>query len=439
MKRLKYIIFFCPVPITCCLLLFSCKEETVDFQSNDCKRQPAFIKTTGFDPSRSAFSTSEKKITGLVLLQLSQAGDTAGKKIYQHPSWTMGGRMGPIQLDADGNCFTAPVPVISLLDNPAEKQNIIYRTDAVSGEMKIFCSLPAAKNISAENPYGVLGLSYLCESNTLYASSVQGSTREKQEGVIYAIDGATGKILDKIDNADGIGMGISYMSGKRTLYFGSARSSDIFCVTLTAEGKFSGKPQPAFTIAGLGPRGDDKVRRIKFDKRSGQLQAIGVEFNFNLTAPTEKQEATYLFSWDEEQKKWLPAPVTCLPAIIFRMVSLYRCKPSNITIMYKKNTSLANTQDQDMYIDFDCEHEQSETIGSPSLFGPVACGVIFGYFLISNGTQYPFLIFGLAMLSYTLIRIFTKEAKANIIAIPATFLSAALTAGIGYFLYSMLS
>jgi hypothetical protein len=294
----------------CSLLLIaffnSCKEGEVEFQNNECKKQPAFIKALGFNPDRSALSTSEKRTMGLVLVEFNQPGDTSkgGRKTYQHPSWKSGGWLGAIQLDPNGNCFLGPVPVINLLDNPPAKQNTIYKVDAQKGEMKIFTELPVSENISPTNPYGIMGFAYLCESNTLYISTVQGSTRQKENGFIYALDAATGKVIDKISNTDAIGMGISYTSGKRTLYFGSARSSDIFTATLSKEGKFLGKPQPAFSIAGMGPRGDDKVRRIKFDK-SGQMQVYGLEFQFNLTAPTEKQENVYYFKWDEEQKKWV--------------------------------------------------------------------------------------------------------------------------------------
>jgi hypothetical protein len=287
---------------------FSCKEEEVGFQTNECKAQPAFVKALGFNPNRSALSTSEKRKMGLVLIELNKTGDTSngGKKMYQHPSWKNAGWLGPIQLDPYGNCFVGPVPVINLLDNPPAKQNIIYKADAQTGELKIFTELPTVENISSTNPYGILGFAYLCESNILYVSTVQGSTREKENGFIYALDAGTGKIIDKISNTDAIGMGISYASGKRILYFGSARTSTIFSVTLTKEGKFLDKPQPAFSIAGMGPRGDDKVRRIKFDK-NGQMQVYGLEFQFNLTAPTEKQENMYNFLWDEVQQQWVAA------------------------------------------------------------------------------------------------------------------------------------
>jgi outer membrane protein assembly factor BamB len=300
----------CQLFIALCLLptlLSSCKDEVVDYQNNDCKSQGAFIKSIGFNPARSALSTSENRKMGLVLIQFNENGDTTngGKKIYQHPSWKSAGWLGPILIDPQGNCFVGPIPVINLLDNPPAKQNTIYKVDANTGEMKMFMELPVAENISSTNPYGILAFAYLCESNTMYVSTVQGSTRDTEKGFIYAIDATTGKIIDKISNIDAIGMGISYLSGKRRLYFGSARTPNIYSVVLSKDGKFKDGPSLEFSIADLGPRGDDKVRRIKFDKTTGYMQIFAVEFNYNLTAPTEKQESIYAFAWNEETQKWI--------------------------------------------------------------------------------------------------------------------------------------
>ncbi len=294
------------VSIILCLTSFnSCKEEKVDFQSNDCKAQPTFIKSIGFNPASSAFSTSENRKMGLWLLQFNTNGDTAngGRKMYQHPSWKTAGWLGPIQIDPQGNCFVGPIPVINLIDNPPAKQNIIYKVDATSGEMKPFVELPVAENISPTNPYGIVAFAYLCESSILYTSSVQGSTRDKENGFIYAIETSTGKIIDKVASVDALGLGISYIEGKRKLYFGSARTPDVFSIILDKDGKFKGNPSLEISISGLGPRGDDKARKIRFDN-NGNMLLYAVEFNYNLTAPTEKQETLFNFSWNEDDKKW---------------------------------------------------------------------------------------------------------------------------------------
>jgi hypothetical protein len=296
----KSLIVFCILSS----VLFSCKEEKVEFQANDCKKQPAFIKNIGFDPSRSAFTTSEKRQKGIALIQINSNGDTSngGRKFYQHPSWTTAGYMGPIVLDPQGNCFVAPIPVINLIDNPIAKQNILYKVNSQTGLMDKYLELPVKDSLGVTNPYGIVGLAYLCESSTMYVSSLQGSTRATEIGVIYAVNNQ-GKIIDKLDNVDAFGIGVAYVNDCRYLYYGSARTPDIYQVSLTAEGKFNSKPVVVATLSNLGERGDDKARKIRFDK-TGKMEVFALEFNYNLTAPTEKQESKFIFSWNEESKKW---------------------------------------------------------------------------------------------------------------------------------------
>jgi hypothetical protein len=300
------------LPFACCILLFllfSCKEKIVDFNSNSCKGNTSFIKNLGFEPKFSFLSTSDQKIMGLLLLQSEQPGNPNARitKIFQHPSWKKGGWLAPILFDNTGNVFTSPAPFINILDNPIANNNTIYRVDGKTGEMEEFLRLPFEDSINPQNPYGIIGMIYLCETGTLYVSSVAGSRLHKENGHIYAIDIESKKIIDQINNRDAMGMGITYTTGKRQLFFGNGRNSDIQSVVLNAEGKFSGSPEFAFTLANLGQRGDDKVRRIRSDQ-SGNLIVHGIEFNFNLIAPREKQETIYNFVYDEEEKKWLYKP-----------------------------------------------------------------------------------------------------------------------------------
>ena len=287
------------------VIIQSCKEETVDFNPNSCKGNTAFIQKMGFDARYSFLSTSDQKIMGLVLMQSEQPGNPNARiiKSYQHPSWKKGGWLAPILIDEGGNIFTSPAPFINILNNPIANNNTIYRVDGATGEMQEFMRLPFADSINSQNPYGIIGMVYLCESGTLYVSSVAGSGLHKENGHIYAIDVKNKKIIDQLDHTDAMGMGISYGAGKRQLFFGTGRSSDVLVITLDASGKFSGKPQTAFSLQNLGVRGDDKVRRIKTDN-NGNLLIHGMEFNFNLIAPREKQETIYRFNFDESEKKW---------------------------------------------------------------------------------------------------------------------------------------
>ncbi len=291
------------------LLFSSCKEAAVDFDTNSCKGNPAFIKALGFDSRFSYFSTSNMNVMGLQLLQSEQPGNPNARitKSFQHPTWKKGGHLAPILIDEVGNIFTSPAPFINLLDNPIANNNTIYCVDANTGEMKEFMRLPFEDSINPQNPYGIIAMIYLCETGTLYVSSVAGSRLHKENGHIYAINLKTKKIIAQVDNTDAMGLGISYAAGKRQLFFGTGRNPDVQVITLNNEGIFSGKPETAFTLQNLGPRGDDKVRRIKTDN-SGNLLVSGMEFNFNLIAPREKQETIYRFNYDETQKNWVYQP-----------------------------------------------------------------------------------------------------------------------------------
>lgn len=295
--------------IACCVLstlLFSCKDEVVEFDANSCKGNSAFIKTMGFDPRFSYFSTSDMKVMGLQLLQSDQPGNPQARivKTFQHPSWKKGGYLAPILIDQSGNIYTSPAPFINILNNPIANNNTIYRIDAQSGEMQEFMRLPAADSINEQNPFGIIGMIYLCETGTLYVSSVAGSRLHKEDGHIYAIDIKSKTIIDQLDHTDALGLGISYAAGKRQLFFGSARNADVNMITLNAAGKFTGKPQMAFMLQNTGAGGDDRVRRIKADN-SGNLQVYCMEFGFNLIAAREKKETLYTYSYDESEKKWI--------------------------------------------------------------------------------------------------------------------------------------
>lgn len=288
------------------LLLHACREQEVEFRANNCKAVPAFVRNlSSFNPAHCSFSTSEIRKMGLVLIE--NAGADGKPKYYQHPSWQKGGWLAPIVLDEAGNIFTAPAPFINVLNNLPKNQNTVYRVDARSGVMDEFLRLPIPDSSSENNPYGIIGMAYLCEAGVLYVSTLMGSDRLVERGAIYAINIKTREIIDHIDGMDAMGMGISYATGHRELFFGTGRRPTIFSVTLDARGDFKSKPVDAFSLAGLGPRGDDKVRRIIADER-GNLQVHAIEFDYNLIAPREKQEALYYFQYNAGAKQWIYQP-----------------------------------------------------------------------------------------------------------------------------------
>jgi hypothetical protein len=281
------------------------EEELLSIGIADCRRQPQFIKNTGLASSRSALSTAEKRIKGLVLVELPASSTDTNRRSWQHPSWSGFGWMGPITTDEAGNSYIAPVPVINVLDNPIHQQNIIYRVESRTGEMKPFINLQTIPLPATHQPYGLLGLYYDCHGKCLYASTVAGSTREEEKGRIVVIDVSKQQIQDELTNIDAMGLCVGGMTGEKKLYFGSARKPVIYSVTLTASGKFNGPLREEFSLDLQGPRGDDKARRIRFDK-NGDMLIYGISFHYNLTAPTEKLESFYRYRYYDDVKKWMP-------------------------------------------------------------------------------------------------------------------------------------
>lgn len=293
-------------------LIFFCQLNLQAQQEiKPCQKEPAFIQTLGFDPLWTGLSTSEKTAVGICLIAFERMAGlkapnekTPKQSVYQHPSWKMGGYLSTIALDVYGNIFTIPAPLISMLYNKKEKLNTIYQIDANSGEMNEFVSLPFAANPSNKNPFGLLGISYDCKDHFLAASTVAGSDRYKEVGVVHMINTKTKKIMDTLQNVDVMGMGFALdESGNKRLYYGKTRTGDIYSVIVNTSGKIIKKTKrKELSLDGYGPRGDDKARKIKFN--GNQLVISGTAFNYNLQASSEKPETIYTFIWIPKNKKW---------------------------------------------------------------------------------------------------------------------------------------
>ena len=167
-----------------------------------CQKEPDFIRTLGFDPLWTALSTNEKRSIGIVLVefekrenQISPTPQNPRKSIYQHDSWKTAGYLSTITFDIVGNAYTIPTPLISMLYNPKEKLNTIYQINGYTGLLTEWMNLPYVST-ATPNPYGLLGITYDCTSNLMIASTVLGSDRYKENGIIYLINVSSKKIVD---------------------------------------------------------------------------------------------------------------------------------------------------------------------------------------------------------------------------------------------------
>ena len=288
------------------LILSACGKTEPDLGKftpgvvDSCRAYPQFLNKTGLGMPI-AFDSRQQGYMGLRLLQT-----TTGQS-WADPTWDDAGHIGAFTRDKAGNVYVAPVPDVNLHDNPPALQNRIYKIDTQTGKMQLWLELPAAKLPTANNPFGVMGLFYDCDTNNLYASSVAGSEPTQILGRLYRIDLNTQKIVDQIEQVDAIGLGVFNDINNKQLYFGSARSSDIYSLILDKEGNFTQKVKHEFALALLPNGNSTSARKFIFTQnKNGQFELTikETEFGFRLTAENNPIRRTYHFKYNANNNQW---------------------------------------------------------------------------------------------------------------------------------------
>ena len=270
-----------------------------------CAAFPPFAERQGFT-NRAALDTSDTHQPGMRLIEPGAAGQLP--RVFQDPSWVQAGFLGVPVRDTAGNIYVAPAPQTSLILNPPGQQTRIYKIDGTTGQMALFATVPAAQPPSGENPFGILGLAVDCQTNSLYAASVAGSTRQQEIGRIARIDLRTGQITSQIDGIDGFGLAVGRekdVPGGR-LYIARARTPDIQSIALDKDGSLVGRPVPELAFGSLLDDGDGRVRRLSL-ATNGTLALTITPFVYTLAPPsTAAQHLTFVF--DQKQMVWQPVP-----------------------------------------------------------------------------------------------------------------------------------
>ena len=269
----------------------------------ECPQLPPFIKSVGLkEPA--VIDTTISRLPGLVIRELS-----GQKRLYQARSWRGTGYVGNTVRDIIGNIYVIPVPSVSLDINPLEKRNIVYKVDAQTAQMTAFIELPLPETESQKNPFGTMGLALDCDTNSLYVSSLAGSTARESRGVIYQIDLTNGKIVDELGGVDAIGLGVFNSATQKRLYYGDARSSSVYSIRLSPKGGFKGFVKPRYELSLLDQKNGDstQVRKIRFnfDKALGHVMSVAdTEFSYRLIAETSRRYRQYHFAWQAESDTW---------------------------------------------------------------------------------------------------------------------------------------
>ena len=260
-----------------------------------CQSLPKFVEAKGLD-RRVLIDTSQRRHIGVAL-------QAPNGESYQHPTWDDAGNIGPFALDKLGTIYLAPVPQVSLYNNPPAEQNKIYRIDTVGGEMHEYVNLPWAAPPSASNPFGVVGLAYDCDTHSLYAASLAGSSQNAEVGRLYQLDLESGDVAAQFDDVDALGIGIFNSASGKRLYYGSARTSDLYSISLNSRGNFNGDPHRELSLAALPGGAYDNPHRIRFNYEQ-QMEVKGIEFGFRLSAASDPLRNIYTFTYNPTTNAW---------------------------------------------------------------------------------------------------------------------------------------
>ncbi len=254
--------------------------------TDGCVGLPPFTRDPAIGLEGALALATDQQPKGLVLLSGSGG-------IYQHETWDDGGYLGAMALDSAGNVYVAPTPRQSLADNPLSGATTLWRADGLTGEMAPFVTLPGAAN--ERNPFGVLGLAYVCDLDLLYAGTVIGSTPTAELGGVTII-GSDGRIRGQaLSEVDTMGVAVARRGDGFLLLAGLARSPEIVAVPLDAAGMPAGPPEPAIDLTTAGATPSERARKLRLV--NGELAVDLVPFNYSLQTSASGQSQVRRAGW----------------------------------------------------------------------------------------------------------------------------------------------
>ncbi|MCB9149010.1 MAG: hypothetical protein H6641_09640 [Caldilineaceae bacterium] len=266
--------------------------------ANRCFAGPRFPQTLGFAAGQAYIGVSPGQYVGLFLADASGSG-----RNYQDPSWDDAGNMGAFVYDGNGNVYLAPAPFMNLSVDRLDNQTKLYRIDTDSAQMTMLLELTAAAPPSPTNPYGLIGLFYDCDTNSLYVSSVAGSTGHDERGRLFQVDLQTNEVVSTVTDLDALGVGVYNGAGGKRLYYGSGRTTGIYSIALDNSGHFKGSPRLEFYLAAQAGGRNDKGARITFNPE-GQMVVKGLDFPYTLSVERPVIYRDYSFRYAADGDAW---------------------------------------------------------------------------------------------------------------------------------------
>ncbi len=269
-----------------------------------CRQFPPYALSQGFS-GEVFISTDMGGRRGLVLAGRDSRG---AQKIYQHDSWDDAGHLGAYAYDRNGNIYVSPSPLVSLYENPPEAQNRIWRVDVASAEMTPFVDLPAAAPAGTRNPFGVLGLAYDCDTESLFVTSVMGSGVDEERGRVFRVDLASGRAEVLLEGRDFFGVATYGDADGKRVFLGSARDSGVYSALFDALDGRLGSPRREFYLSNFRGGANDRVKRLRFPE-AGRMQVRGFDFNFTLKVSSALPHSEYEFALDSASGAWRPVRI----------------------------------------------------------------------------------------------------------------------------------
>jgi hypothetical protein len=221
---------------------------------------------------------------------------------YQHPTWDDASYLGAIAYDRAGNVYAAPAPRLSLADNPLAGAATLWRADTATGELRPFVTLPGAA--SERNPFGVLGLFYACDTDTLYAGSVLGSTPSQERGGVIAIQLPDGAQTPLLSDTDVMGVLVVHQGAGYTLYAGLARRSEVVALPLDAQGRPSGPPAALLDLTVAGATPQERARKLRLVGDKLVIDLVPFTFSLQPNATDAPQVRRAVWDWDAAAGAW---------------------------------------------------------------------------------------------------------------------------------------
>jgi hypothetical protein len=261
-----------------------------------CQRNPSFGERVGLGKQVVA-STANGNYKGLLMFS-----PQAPNQPYRHETWDDAGNLGQFVVDGAGNTYVTPAIEISVSPDALARQTTLFKVDTNTAVMAPLITLSGTVTAN-ENPFGLMGLAYDCDTNSLYATSVAGSTSESEIGRIFRVDANTAQVTGQLEDVDAMGIGVFNTAYGKRLYFGKARTPEVYSIALTDAGAFIGEPRFEFALSDVPNGHGDQARRIQInDKREMTIRAW--PFDFNLRAASETPKRAYKFKYNETTDQW---------------------------------------------------------------------------------------------------------------------------------------